>query len=70
MKKEDQPLESDYVSGVYKRKYTRILFTKNGNSNGEINKRINKGKNIKSLHSILLDKILTKKTKKRIIKLW
>jgi hypothetical protein len=36
---QDLPLEDDYISAVDKCKYLGVLFTKNGNSNEEINKQ-------------------------------
>jgi hypothetical protein len=67
--KEDLSLEVNYVSEVDKCKYLRVPFTKNGNSNKEINNRANKGRNvIRSLNSILWNKGLRKIKKKRIYK--
>jgi hypothetical protein len=55
------------LTGVDKCKYLGALFTKNSNSNEEINNGVNKGRNvIRSLNSILWDKSLRKKTKKRM----
>jgi hypothetical protein len=66
--KEDLPLEDEYISGVDKCKYLWVLFTKNDDSNEEINNKVNKGRNIKSVNSTLRDKNLRKITKKRIYK--
>jgi hypothetical protein len=53
--KKHLPLEDDCVSGVvYEYKHLGVIFTKNCYSNGEINNRVNKGRNIiTSLNSIL-----------------
>jgi hypothetical protein len=50
-------LEDDYMSGVDKCKCLGVLMNIDGNSNGEINNRVNKGRNIiRSLNSILQER--------------
>jgi hypothetical protein len=68
-KKDNLPVEVGYVSWVDKCKFLQVLFNINGNSNKEINNRVNDGRNIiRSLNSILWDKSLRKTTRKWIYK--
>ena len=64
---ENLPLGETHMVGVKQCKYLGALFNKKGNSNEEITQRIIKGRNIiRALNSVLWDKDMKMKTKKRV----